>query len=44
MRLAGDRLDQVELDADEPRRAAARMSFRLEGVGGVGTYELLQGA
>ena len=39
MRLAGDRHGEVKVDAGEPRREAVRMSFRLEGVGGVGTYE-----
>jgi hypothetical protein len=44
MRLAGDRLGEVEVRAGHPRREAARMSFRLEGVAGVGSYELLRPA
>jgi hypothetical protein len=44
MRLAGDRQGKVEVGSGEPRREAVRMSFRLEGVDGAGTYELLRGA
>jgi hypothetical protein len=40
-RLAGSRQGEVELGGDALRSELARMSYRLEGSGGVGTYELL---
>jgi hypothetical protein len=42
LRLAGDRLGEVEVHEDGVRRELARMSFRLDGAGGSGTYELLR--
>jgi hypothetical protein len=42
LRLAGDRLGEVEVRDEAQRHELARMSFRLEGVSGVGTYELLR--
>jgi hypothetical protein len=43
LRLAGDRRGEVEVrDDDQVRREVARMSFRLDGAGGQGAYELLR--
>ncbi len=44
LRLAGDRRGEVEVRDGDVRRELARMSFRLEGAGGSGTYELLRPA
>lgn len=44
LRLAGDRRGEVEVRDNEVRHELARMSFRLEGAGGSGTYELLRAA
>jgi hypothetical protein len=44
MRLAADRQGEVEVAGDGVRRELARMSFRLEGASGTGTYELLERA
>jgi hypothetical protein len=44
LRLAGDRRGEVEVSDGAVRRELARMSFRLDGAGGSGTYELLRGA
>ncbi len=42
LRLAGDRRGEVEVRDGDLRRELARMSFRLDGAGGTGTYELLR--
>jgi hypothetical protein len=42
LRVAGDRHGDVEVAGDGVLRQHARLSFRLEGVGGTGTYELLR--
>jgi hypothetical protein len=45
LRVAGDRRGEIEVrDDDEVRREVAQMSFRLDGAGGHGTYELLRPA
>jgi hypothetical protein len=42
LRVAADREGGVDVGGNGIRRAVARMSFRLEGAGGTGTYELLR--
>jgi hypothetical protein len=44
LRVAADREGDVEVAGDGVRRELARMSFRLDGAGGVGVYELLRAA
>lgn len=44
LRLAADRQGDVEVIGDGVRRELARMSFRLDGASGRGTYELLRRA
>jgi hypothetical protein len=41
-RVAADREGDVQLGGSGIHRELARMSFRLEGSGGIGTYELLR--
>jgi hypothetical protein len=42
VRVAADREGEVNVGGNGVRRELARMSFRLEGAGGTGTYELLR--
>jgi hypothetical protein len=42
LRVAADREGGVDVGGHGIRREVARMSFRLEGAGGTGTYELLR--
>ena len=44
LRVAADREGEVAVSWDGARREAARMSFRLDGTGGIGEYELLRPA
>jgi hypothetical protein len=44
LRLAGDRRGEAEVSGDGTRRELLAMSYRLDGVAGVGTYELLRPA
>jgi hypothetical protein len=41
-RVAASREGNVHVDGNGIRRELTRMSFRLEGCGGTGTYELLR--
>lgn len=42
LRLAADRLGDVEIGDHEVRRELVLMSFRLDGASGIGTYELVR--